>query len=179
MDNSSTAWLTTIIAVYGAILATLSFIASIWLGVVELNRHKQKVSVQATDMIARLYDELGAPSESFIGIKAINVGEGPINIVGVGWLLSDNSFIQILNPYMLTLPTVLKERSSITFLFACRWLREMKYKDKIVGIFFKDEIDQIWKAKVTKRMLKKWINAKHEGWSVDWDKVSKNYYRAN
>jgi len=54
---------TSIVAVYGAVIATISLGASIWLGIVELNRYKPRIRIQLGQGV--MQSELG-PSESFI-----------------------------------------------------------------------------------------------------------------
>ena len=69
--------ITTVVAVYGAVIATISLAASIWLGIVELNRHKSNISIHLGQGV--IQNELG-PSESFIAIDAVNTGSGSIII---------------------------------------------------------------------------------------------------
>ena len=167
--------ITTAIAIYGAVLASTSLAISIWLGRAELNRHKPKLKVTPTEGV--LVDAGGNNSEHFALIEAVNTGEGTIHITGVGWLVRGRKKHQFIRPYMLNLPLDLAERRKATLYYACRWLREYKDNERIVGAYFHDETGNDWKCRISGRTLRRWRSRTSDGWLIQWDPRSSRYYR--
>jgi len=174
MDNQLSA-LTTVLAVYGSVLATLGFGLSLWLGIQEISRHKPRLRIVPGQ--GRLIDGNGRNSESMVLIKAINIGGGSLTITGVGWLLEDKHRVQIIRPYMIQLPAELRERKTLTFYFASRWLSQLKEVDRIVGAFFRDETENMWTCRVSRRTLRRWRTAEPDGWFLEWDESLQTYFR--
>ena len=65
---------TLIIAIYGALLATLSFILSVILGIHEISKLRPKLRVKASH--ARITYSDNKTSELLISIEAVNIGTG-------------------------------------------------------------------------------------------------------
>jgi hypothetical protein len=158
--------ITAVVAIYGAVIATISLAASIWLGMVELNRQKSKIKIHLGQGV--LHNELG-PSESFIVIDAVNTGGGVIIITSVGWITSDKKKLAHLKPYLLDLPFELEERRKCTFYLPARIYREIEERKKISKIFFADETGKVWTRKIPRKTLKIWETMDNKGWKIIWD----------
>jgi hypothetical protein len=158
--------LTTVIAIYGAILATLGLALSLWLGIIEVKRHRTRVRVNPSR--GRLIDPKGNNSEPMILVEAINIGNGMVTITGVGWLLDNKHRLQVIRPYMLLLPYELHECKKLTFIYPCRCLDQLKDSDRIVGAFFSDEVGNLWKCRIPKRVVRQWKAASPDGWLLEW-----------
>lgn len=167
--------LTTAIAVYGAVLATLGFGLSLWLGIAELRRYRPRIKVTVSE--GRLIDGNGVSSEHMILVQALNTGGGSLTITGVGWLLDDGDRLQCIKPYMLSFPVELRERKKLTFYFPSRWLGMNKDADRIVGAFFQDEIGNIWKCRIKKKRIRDWKKVPAKGWLLEWDANLQMYFR--
>jgi len=167
--------LTTAIAIYGATLATLGFLLSLWLGIIELRRNRPCVRVTASG--GSLIDGNGVSSEYMILIEALNIGHGPLIITGVGWLLDNRRKLQYIKPYMLSFPVELLERKKITFSFPSRWLRKTKDVDRIIGAYFRDEMGNTWKCRIRKKRIRNWKNTPAKGWLLEWDADLQRYFR--
>ena len=174
MDPSQLA-VTTAVAVYGALVATLSLAASIWLGFAELNRHKPRLKIIPNTGV--LVDAAGHNSEPLVLVEAINIGAGRLRITGVGWSLTKGRKHQFINPYLLTVPFDLEARRKATFYFACRWLREKEDKDQIVGAFFQDETGKVWKCRTRKKKIRAWAAMTSNGWRIRFDPDIQMYVR--
>ncbi len=158
--------ITTVVAVYGAVIATISLAASIWLGIVELNRHRSNISIHLGQGV--IQNEFG-PSESFITIDAVNTGSGSIIITYVGWITSDKKKLTYLKPYLLDLPFKLEEKRKCTFYLPARLFREIEDKKKIKSIFFADETGKIWMRKIPRKARGIWETMDNKGWKIVWD----------
>ena len=167
--------LTTAIAVYGAVLATLGFGLSIWLGIAELRRYRPRVKITAS--VGNLFDRNLVGSEQMILVEALNIGGGPLTITGVGWLLDNGRKAQFIRPYKLSFPVVLLERKKLTFYFPCRWLGIYKDFDRIVGAFFQDEMGNTWKCRIKKKKIRDWKETPVKGWLLDWDDNLQMFFR--
>lgn len=164
MFQGTNGLLTTIIAIYGAILATLSLILSIILAIIEVRRHMAQVVVSAKH--GYITDNFGKSSEPVIIITAINKGNGSISITGVGWFLKDGGKKQFLQPYNLQLPYVLQERRSCSTVFPCRSFKSYSDNEDIKAAFFQDETGKIWKGNISRIQRNLWLNAKDHGWHI-------------
>ncbi|MGD0707445.1 MAG: hypothetical protein ABSA51_03215 [Anaerolineaceae bacterium] len=165
--------LTTAIAVYGAVIATLSLIISTWLGILKLKSHKPNIKISL--FYGNLFDANGEISEPLIIVEAINIGTGAITITSVGWLFYSKEKLVVIHPYKLILPIEVYERKKITFYFPCRWLNQVKDSDKITAVFFSDETNNTWKCKISKNKLKQWKNSPSEGWQIEWNEKYQTY----
>jgi hypothetical protein len=167
--------LTTIIATYGAIIATLSLTLSLLLGIYEIRRDKALIKVSIDYGTLMFHDnEL---SEPFLLVNVINTGKGKVVLNSFGFLMKDDSRQVITSPYILNLPHELEERRSCVAGYSVRWFKENKRKDDIVAVFIGDETGKQWKSKITKKMKKKWSTLKQEGVKIDWSTELKTYYR--
>jgi hypothetical protein len=176
MDESISLVITTAIAVYGALIATLSLAASIVLGVNELKRHRARLKVVARRAI--LIDGFDKPSEPFISVEAINVGSGSIRISSFGFYLRDKSKLHIINPYLLNLPIDVDERRKVSTYYAFRWFRSLRKRSEILGVYFQDETGKMWRAKFTKKQKKQFEEATGEGYLVEWNPSLRAFYRS-
>ncbi len=166
MDNITT-WL----AIYGAVLSTVSITLGLVLGIRELRKYKPNVKLMKTNAV--FTDSNGKVSESFISITAENHGLISITITGAGWFLKNKSRDQQLNPYLLTLPYELKPNKTVSFYYACRWFAEMKRVEEITGSFFQNELGKTWVIPVPKREKANWLSKKSEGYLVEWNPTLK------
>ncbi len=157
--------ITTAIAVYGAIIATLAFGLSLLLGIAELRRYRLRIKVTVSE--GSMIDANGVAIEHLILVEALNIGSGKPTITGAGWLLDNRSKIQIIRSYFLIFPAELLERKKITIYFPCRWLGKLKDADHIVGAHFQDEIGNTWKCRIKKKKLDYWKNLQTKGWRID------------
>jgi hypothetical protein len=167
--------ITTIIAIYGAFLATVSFILSLILGISKLRKEYPKVKVKFS--FGTIIDQDGKKSESLILFDAHNKREVPVIITGCGWLAQKGYKFQFINLYLLNLPQQLDAHRKITAYYACRWFREFKDKDKIIGFYFIDEEGHMWIVKVSNKQKQAWENAKNDGYLIEWDEKRNIYYR--
>ena len=165
--------ITTVVAVYGAVIATISLAASIWLGIVELNRHKSNINIHLGQGV--IQNELG-PSESFIAIDAVNTGSGSIIVTSVGWITSDKKKLAYLKPYLLDLPFELKEKRKCTFYLPARFYREIEDREKIKTVFFADETGKVWTRKIPRKTHNVWEAMDNKGWKIAWDDQLKIWY---
>lgn len=169
--------ITIIIAVYGAVLATLGFVLSIVLGVNELRKERPKIKVKSS--FGSLIDSDGKSSELLILFEAHNTSLVPIIITGCGWLGERGKKYQFIKPYLLELPMRLTSRRKVTAYYACRWFRDYKDKDKVIGFYFADEESNIWKAKVSKKQKQSWEKANNNGYLIEWNKDMQSFFRVN
>jgi len=176
MDETTSLVITTVIAVYGAIIATLSLIGSVVLGIIELRRTRPRLKVEARR--ATLMDGLDEPSEPFISVEAINVGKGSVRISSFGFYLRDKSKMHIIKPYLLDLPADVPEQRKVTTFYACRWYRELKSKEDIKGVYFQDETGKMWRKKFTKKQRSLWEESVSDGYLIEWDPSIRTFYRA-
>ena len=174
MDGSQLA-ITTAVAVYGALVATFSLAASIWLGIAELNRHKPRLKVAPNTGV--LVDAMERNSEPLILVEAINTGAGKLRITGVGFTLTKGRKHQFIRPYLLTVPFDLEERRKATLYYACRWLRDKEDKDQITGGFFRDETGKDWKCRIRKKTIRAWADMTSDGWMIQWDPQLQMFFR--
>lgn len=148
-----------ILSIYGAILSTI-------LAIHEIRKGKPNLNVCARH--GYLYDGYGKPSEPVILMEAINSGSGSISLNGVGWMNRDGSKQHLTNSYPEgILPMVLDERRKCTTAYACRWFRKIIDHDKVKGLYFQDETGKLWYSKVSKKVIKTWLNSTGEGWRLD------------
>ena len=172
MDTETQFWFTTIIATYGSIIATISFVASLWLGVIEVKRHKPRIEIRVGQGVLIVDKQ---PSESFIIVEAVNMGFSPITITGVGWILSNGKKIQCTNPFRLELPYKLDQQSVCSFYLPARWYREIEERDKIISAYFQDGLGSMWKGRVNKSNRKLWETMNNDGWKLRWDEEQKRW----
>ena len=161
MFQGVTYTVTMAIAIYGAFLATLSFILSIILAIIEVRRHLPLVIVSVNQGV--ITDAIGKTSEPLIIMKAINRGSGSISLTGVGWYLRDGSKKQFMTPYLLQLPYLLPERRSCCTFFPCRAFRAYADNRQFKTAFFQDETGKIWKGKISRKKRMGWLRAKYQG----------------
>ena len=114
--------ITTVIAIYGASIATISMAASIWLGVLELKKKRPKISIMIGERI--LFSESIGASEPVMLAQAMNVGLGSQKIVSVQLQLSNKTPLTFLGSYKLKLPFELDENRSCDFIIPCRLLKK-------------------------------------------------------
>ncbi|MCW5877670.1 MAG: hypothetical protein KIS80_02230 [Anaerolineales bacterium] len=100
------------IAVYGAIVATLSFVLSLVLGVHKLNQNKPKIRMSFD--VARLTSPSGKQSEPLINVKIVNKGSAKVIVNSCGWLRKDKSNAFVLNPYRVDFPCTLEPGNSLS-----------------------------------------------------------------
>jgi hypothetical protein len=167
-------FITTIIAVYGAVLATIGFALSLFLGINELRRHQPRVRV--TVSIGNLINPGVSHSEPLILVEAINTGQGTVVLEMFGFLLRDKSKQVILQPYWIQLPHALQERKRLTAFYACRWFREDKKSDQIIAAYFKDETGTMWKGKITRHTRRAILQAPDTGYLIQWSPSTQSYY---
>jgi hypothetical protein len=173
--NISQLDLTAAIATYGAVVATLSLAASIWLGLAELNRHKPRLKVIPNTGV--LVDGMDRNSEPLVLVEAINTGSGKLRITGVGFTLTKGRKQQFMRPYLLTVPFDVEERRKATLYYACRWLRDKEDTAEITGAFFQDETGKVWKCRLRKKTLRRWAAKTSKGWLIQWDPQLHAFFR--
>jgi len=167
--------ITIIIAVYGAVLATLGFGLSLVLGVNELQKQLPKIKVKLTS--GSLIDRDGKSIEPLIIFEAYNNSQFAVEITGCGWLALNRERYQFIKPYLLKLPYTLEPHRKIETYFCCRWFRDLPYKEKINGIFFVDDGGNQWNLKINKKQLQQWENAQSKGYLIEWNKNLQEFYR--
>lgn len=167
--------LTTIIATYGAILATLGFILSLILGVHEIRKDRAQIKLSIDSGTLIFHDN--KVSESFLLVKAVNSGKGKVILNSFGFIMKDGSSQVIIEPYILELPHELEERRSCVAGYAVRWFNGNDRKDDIIAVYLGDETGNRWKAKITRKMKKRWSNLEQVGVKVDWSPELKTYFR--
>ncbi len=167
--------ITIIIAVYGAVLATMGFGLSLVLGINELQKQLPKIKVKLTS--GSLIDRDGKSSEPLIIFEAYNNRQFSVEITGCGWLALNRERYQFIKPYLLKLPYTLEPHRKIETYFCCRWFRDLPYKEKIIGIFFVDDSGNQWNLKINKKQLQQWENAQSKGYLIEWNKNSQEFYR--
>lgn len=165
--------ITLVIAIYGAILATLGFILSVILAIHELTKQHAKLRVKASH--ARIHYSDNKWSELLISIEAMNTGSGSILLTGVGWILEDGSKIQIGKPYLLDLPVKLDERGRCSAYVTCRWFRDHERNKQIVGVFYQDETGQQWKSRIPRKERLLWMKSGNDGLKIVWHKETMSY----
>ncbi len=164
MNQSGYELATTFIAAYGAIVATLSLVFSIILGILEIKRHKPKVRVTANH--GTIIDQIKGTSESLILMEAINSGSSKITISGAGWLMKNKHKLQFIDPYMMHLPYELEPGKKCTTFWPCRLFRDHENNKNIDAAFFNDETGKMWKGKVTRKQRKIWLETTDKGWKI-------------
>jgi hypothetical protein len=167
--------ITIIIAVYGAVLATLGFALSLVLGINEIQKQLPRIKVKLTSGF--LIDRDGKSSEPLIIFEAYNNGQFAVEITGCGWLALNRAKYQFSKPYLLKLPYTLEPHRIIQTYFCCRWFRDLPYKEKINGIFFVDEGGNQWNLKINKKQLRQWEAAQSKGYLIEWNKNLQEFYR--
>jgi len=169
---------TNAVALYGAIIATISMFFSIILGIKELRKDQQKLKIKSS--LGRIILDNNLQSESLIIIEGQNRGFVPVCINGVGWLLNDGTKLQILNPYLLKLPYDVNPRKNLIFYFPSRWFNSLSENNKIVGFYFKNEQGKMWKMKIFEKMKVLWSQSKNDGFLIEWNKETNSYnYKQN
>jgi hypothetical protein len=166
---------TIIIAVYGAVLATLSFVLSLVLGIKEMQKQFPRIKVKLTS--GSLIDSDGKSSETLIIFEANNNGQFAVEITGCGWLALNREKYQFIKPYLLKLPYTLEPHRKIQTYFCCRWFRDLPYKEKINGIFFVDEVGNQWNLEINKMQLRQWETTESKGYLIEWNKNLQEFYR--
>jgi hypothetical protein len=166
---------TTILATYGAILATLSFGLSLILGIKELRKSRPKIHIKVS--FGRYIDRDGENSESLIIIDAHNQGLVPVILTGYGWLNNDKTMSHIVKPYLAEFPYNLAQRRVAQVYYACRWFKELKGNEKIIGVYFQDEEGNMWKSKITKKHKKIIEGSESNGYLIQWNSKLGEYYR--
>jgi hypothetical protein len=166
--------LTQILAIYGAVISTVSIVLALILGITELKRNTPRVKILKKEQTFIFADNLD--SEPFIGIEIQNLGTVPITITGVGWMKKDGSRIQFLNQYLLSLPAELKPRKSITFYSACRRFSELKEIKELSHSFFQDELGEIWKRSISEKDKKDWSSRSGGYYLIEWDPTRHLWY---
>ena len=157
---------TLIIAIYGAILGTISLAASIALGIAEFKRNRPNLRVEARH--ARIVDRSKGNSEPLISLDAINTSQRAITLTCVGWLTTNKKErLQILSPYYLTFPIPLPEGKSCSAFVPCRIFKQNAQANCIIGLYFKDKTGKEWRGKVSRKDREMWIQAASDGWRLD------------
>jgi hypothetical protein len=87
------------IAVYAAIIASVSLVLSIVLGVHELRKNKPKIKVKVS--AGYLIDGDGKPSERMIIFEGLNSGLIDVILTGCGWLAKNGTKYQPEKPHLL------------------------------------------------------------------------------
>jgi len=121
--------LNTIIATYGAVLASLGFILSVILGIYEIRRDRASLKISIANCTFIYHDN--KISEPFLAVKAVNSGKGTIVLNTFGFLMKDGSKQVIISPYILDLPFKLEERRSCEAGYAIRWLFFLLWSNKL------------------------------------------------
>ena len=165
--------ITTIIAVYGAVLATLGFILSLILGINEIRKGKPKLEVKLRH--ATLYSPDYKPSEPLLSAEILNKGSLPVVLSSCGWLNKDNTKSVFLNPYHTKLPHTLKPGRSVSFYLAVRWIRDSANFEQTRSFFVQSEIGKIWKSRLSKKLRKSLKEIKLTGWKILWNEDQKIY----
>ncbi len=165
--------ITLIIAVYGAVLGTLSLLASIFLGVAEFKRNRPNMRVTATT--ASLTNALGKWSESLVCLTASNIGQRSITLTSVGFLLPTKDKMQMLTPYhpetptKTGLPAEIVEGKSFAVFYPCRIFREIQDINKINAVYFGDQTGKMWTRKVSRHDRDTWLGIESKGWRLEWN----------
>lgn len=167
MGQEAQFWATTAIAIYGAILASV-------LAILEIKRRQPRIRVKAS--LGVLWSDDGKPSEPFIIIEAVNLGQGPVTFDNFGWLNRDGSKQVILKPYLLEFPFTLDERKRCNAYYACRWFQENEENRQISAAFFQDQTGTIWTTKISSKQRRLWLAAKKMGHLLMWNQELRAYY---
>jgi len=134
---------TAIVAVYGAVLSTISWLAG--------RREKRRQVTVRLAFGVPLYGH--GPGDQQVLIDASNAGHRPVNLVAVGFRLPDKRVIPLIQPSAIPpLPLDLTEGKNCIVMVdphvLSRTLREAGFprKVKLVG-FFRDAVDQTYTSK--------------------------------
>jgi hypothetical protein len=100
-----------------------------------------------------------------------------VNITGFGFIQKDGVRQIIFNPYLLELPYKLNERRKCVGYYTVRWFQENDKVNDITEVFFEDETGNTWKAKITKKLRRNWIDWEIEGVRIEWSPSLQTYYR--
>ena len=135
------------VAWYGAIVATISVIASIILGSVTLLRDRTKVKIKVSEGFLVYGRKLSDKSQIFI--EAINIGRRTVTLEGAGFTLKNGKHMVILEPLNIRFPHELKEgRSCQIFTDQEELLGDIKKeKSEVVYAWYRDATSKIYKTK--------------------------------
>jgi hypothetical protein len=157
------------------VIAVLSFVLSIILGVIEIWRYRGRVRVKI--LLGHFYDGPEEFSEEVIEIRADNIGYGSVYITGGGWHKKDGYSVSIINPINLVFPIKLEERRSISIYYPCRWFNKFENVNNIVSAYVRDETGKEWKCRLSNKDLQKLLKCEPYGWLIGMSKDNKKYYR--
>lgn len=138
---------TLIIAIYGAILSTITIVWSIYTSL----QDKPKIKISGDFGYITSTERLNGP---LLLIKAINKGKRSVNLSSVGIRLERNLDFINLKPF--GLPLQLKEGKSHTEWFN---LEELKDK-KCLFVWYKDETGKLYQSKNIKKRLDNYFSGK-------------------
>jgi hypothetical protein len=168
MNNEIQFWITTAIAIYGAAVAT-------WLGVIEVLRNQPRIKIYAEQ--GYCFDTGDKASEPVIFVEAVNIGSKSVNISSGGWLCTGGEKIALMKPYMMRLPYKLDGQRKCLFGYAVSWFNNSNLREKVVGVYFRDEVGRQWKYKVTEAQRNKWLNMVGDGWRLETNSEPPAYYK--
>ena len=143
------AWpITTIVAVYGAILSTISIGIHIFTQLIS-NRPKVKVKIY----IGFVADPLSGKTPPVLFISALNPGQKVVTLSSAGLVLPDKNQLVLPNPYTnVTLPHELLPGKSCHIWIETKEIAKVlkangfSGKVRLVG-FYRDQIDKTYKSK--------------------------------
>ncbi len=165
--------ITVYIALYGAILGTLGFVVSLILAINELGKSKPKIRVSLHH--ARLTDPDGKSSEPLIGVDVVNEGNHSVRLSSCGWLRKDKYKDVILNLYRVNFPFTLEPGRRLNIFLAVRWYRDNGDMGLRYAFFVQDETSKTWRAKISRKIRREWMNLEIEGWKILWNKETRLY----
>lgn len=157
MGINETNFITSVAVIYGAIIATISLIISTILAWHEIKKQMPRVKVIVD--YGKMHHATSGVSEPLITISAINLGSQNTTITGVGLLFKDGYKHYFIDPPLLKLPYEIQPNKKCYTVISCRVYRDEIQKSRITAAFFQDEVGNLWKGKITKKLKFAWINA--------------------
>lgn len=169
---------TSLLAMYGAVISTVSLLIALFLGLIEYRRERVHVKVEIDRGSVGFGD--GLWSEPFILVKAVNSGKGGVKLNSFGFLLEGGRKHQLINLYTLELPAMLEERSSLTAYYAVRWFQETPERDEYIGAYFTDDTGKMWKGSLSPIERRKLIELNTDsGIKIEWSQKLELFYRSD
>ncbi|MFA4880837.1 MAG: hypothetical protein WC650_04425 [Candidatus Doudnabacteria bacterium] len=136
----------TVVAWYGAILATISFILTFVLGLLSYLRDKPRIKIKKSEGWLS-YD--GHLSDDQIIIEAINKGRRTVTLSSAGFSIKGGGNFVILKPGSITFPYELGEGKSVcVYTNKSKFLKDLRQKNREISyIWYKDATGKTYKTR--------------------------------
>jgi len=135
------------VAWYGAIVATISFIATFTLGIINYLRDRAKIKIKVSEGFLIPSSYIGDKPQIFI--EAINMGRRPVTLVSVGFTLSNGKFLVIPKPMNISFPYELNEGKSVqVFTEKDKLFKQAEEEQsRIKDAWYRDATGRVYKVK--------------------------------